>query len=220
MVKISNCFDFQKEDHEKWFEYCYLFSLGLRNKKIDKNDFEGIICDKDDKEIALFELKLVTLSSVQEITKRILELEEGQERLKYLEPMPKYEEIKKRLRDIVAEATNQVLNKEKNKSIARIVFIIRNTIDFNEEDLIDAIKSNRMIIIDNKKFSFNKYGCQNENEEALDLFYDKNLSGLICLTIEYKDSYYSYSSIIIKNKDALISLPNIFMRNAEFVDEI
>jgi hypothetical protein len=216
MIKIRSFFNHQKRDYEDWFENHYLSSLGLRNRRISNDDFEGIICDNEDREIAFFELKLVSLPNIQ---KEVDEEFENFKNSEYFQPKPKYEEVKRRLRDIIAEAANQVLNKEKSKSIARIVFIIRNTNEFYKEDLIDAIKSNRMVIIYNKQL-FLTYGSQNENKEALDLFYDKNLSGLICLTIEYKNSCYSYSSIIIKNKDASIPIPDVFIRNVESIDEI
>jgi len=216
MIKIRSFFNHQKKDHEDWFENHYLSSLGLRNRRISNDDFEGIICDNEDREIALFELKLVALPNIQNEVDKAFENFKNSE---YFQPKPKYKEIKKRLRDIIAEAANQVLSREKNKSIARIIFIIRNTSEFYKEDLIDAIKSNRMLKIYNEQISFT-YGSQNENEKALDLFYDKNLSGLICLTIEYEDPHYSYSSIIIKNKSASIPIPDIFIRNVESIDEI
>jgi len=213
MVKIANYFDTQKTDHEKWFEYCYLFSLGLRNKRINKNDFEGIICDKDNNEIAIFELKLVSLNNIQE---RVNKNFEENKNSNYLQPMPEYENIKSQLKQTISKAENQLLNRLKEKKLARIIFIIRNTPDFNKDDLIDVIKSNRCVVFCNNQTYFT-YDSKVENEEVLDLFYDKRISGLICLTIE---SEQDYTSIIIKNKKASIPISDIFIKKAEFLEEI
>ena len=204
-MKIINHFNPNETEYEVWFKDCYLKSLGLINRKIN-DDFEGIICSNNE-EIAFFELKLVTLANIQgEINEQLKKYENSE----YLHALPKQKETKSRLLDIIAKASKQVLSKQSKKRLLRIIYLIRNTADFCREDIIDVIKSNRQIMLNENGMMFSTYGCaQGNNSRVLDLFNNKDLSGLICLTIKSEPP--GYISEIIKNRNANISIPNIFI---------
>jgi len=204
-MKIINHFNPNGTEHEDWFKDYYLQSLGLLNKQITNDDFEGIIC-ANNKEIAIFELKLVTLPNIQrEIDKQLKQYEDSE----YLHALPKQKEIRSQLQDIIAKASKQVLSKKPKDRLSRIIYLIQNSPDFNKGDIIDAIKSNRQIVLNEDGTVFSTYGCeQSDNKEVLDLFHNKDLSGLICLILDSEPPGYIVK--IIQNKNANILIPNIF----------
>ncbi len=212
-MKVINHFNFQSNEHENWFEEVYLKSLGLNNKHLNSGDFEGIICD-DKEELALFELKLVTMPDIQEKVNK--EFENNSNKL--LIPFPHKENIniKKELRDnkiskAISQLSKKSLNKKLYKELPRIIFLIRNTPDFSKEDLIDAIKDSRLLIFKNKQPILTFSSEISDNQNVLDLFNNEKISGLICITLDSEEP--GYSSEVILNKKAKLSIPDIFIKN-------
>src|SRR3989344_8912170 len=165
--------------HEKWFENSYLKTLGLRNRKIKADDFEGIICDSNNNDLAIFELKLITFPNKQEEVSKEFKLTDFS---KGLIPFPQADKIRNNLRNSMSEARCQVLEKEKMLILPRIIFLMINTPDIHTYigvSIVSAIKGKRITVFPDGVSMFESEISQ--NKEATDLFYDDNLSGIICI---------------------------------------
>ncbi len=210
IIKTMNYLKPDATDHEGWFERNYLKPLGLCNKNIRTDDFEGIICKSEGgQELAIFELKLVTLNNIQkDVSKEFASANYSGGLILY----PKQEEIRSRLRDIISEARNQVLEKEKSLVLPRIIFLITNNPDIRVNigvSIISAIKGKRVTIFPDGINTFES--AISQNEEVTDLFYNDNLSGAICI---YTGMVEHRGVSVIKNIKAKNQIPREFLSNA------
>lgn len=214
-TKFINHFDIDKTDHETWFEKKYLTSIGLKNRNISKGDFEGVLYNNSG-DIALFELKLITFKNYQK------EIDEALEKARtrgdgILDPSPKWEEVKNNLGNHIRKATDQLLKKMSGVSTPRIIFLILNTPDVAAAEIEFAITGGIIGLFADGKFTYTYRSKISDNKEAVDLFYNERISGLIALTL--CDSH-PYDSFIFRNKKATNPMPQIFNSNIELDKEL
>ncbi len=209
-TKFVNCFDSDKTDHETWFDENYLPSLRLINKFIKSRDFEGMIRD-DARDVALFEVKLITLPEYQKEVDEELKVApaRGDEDL---QPSPKWKEIKSNVANHIRKAVDQLLKKLPEKDIPRIIFLILNTPDVKVSEIEDAITGGVIGQISNGKLVCTYQSRISDNKEAIDLFSDEEISGLIAIKLCGSHSYHSF---IFRNSKAKFPIPPIFESNVE-----
>lgn len=219
-IRIINYFKCNTNNHELWFENGYLKSLGLCNKRIQKKDFEGIICSDKGQELAIFELKLISFPNIQKEVSREFSLADK------LILYPKQNAIRSSLREHISRAKKQVIEKRKDLILPRIIFLIIDTPNIRPDSgvsVVSAIKGRRAIIFPEGKSIFESE--TSNNEKITNLFYDKNLSGVVCLYITIPEDEYdlenpiiSYKSSVIKNIEADNQISNEFLVNATIIE--
>ncbi len=209
-LKLINHFDPEKTEHEAWFEDAYLPSLSLKNRRIKAGDFEGVLYGAGG-DVALFELKLITLQNHQEKVNAAFE-EARRNGNGLLIPSPQWEEIKSRVRDNIGEAVKQLLERMPDVSIPRIVFLALNTPDVAVAEIEYAITGGIEGRIVGKELRYNYRSETSDNREAVDLFFDPRISGLIALTL---CSEHPYDSFIFRNAKATTPIPSVFEREIE-----
>ena len=206
--KLSLILESNATYHEKWFENSYLKPLGLCNKKIRTNDFEGIICNSNNgQELTVFELKLVTLPHLQErVCKEFVVANNA------LISYPGQEAIVSRLREIISKAMHQVFEKEKSRNIPRIIFLMISTPDVHVDigvSIVRAVKGETIIVFPE---GINTSESEISQNKDTDLFYNDNLSGIICIhagMVEHR------GISILKNIKAKNKIPSEFLVNVE-----